>query len=163
MIQRIQSLLLIAAAICLSLILVYPFWEKTNQEVTKKIEVSAYSVQTLEPGADAGSWEIREEKSVIYFAVAGAVTALIALITIFLFKNRLLQMKLVALNALLIMAMIAGSSYFIYQGESALDMEIKGTFMPGYYLLLGALICNFFANRFIRKDEKLVKSVDRIR
>ncbi len=135
MIQRIQSPLLLAAAICLSLILVYPFWEKTNQEATKKIEVSAYSVQTLEPGAEVGSWEIREEKSVIYFAVVGAVTALIALITIFLFKNRLLQMKLVALNALLIMGMIGGSSYFIYQCENALGMEIKGTFLPGYYLL----------------------------
>jgi hypothetical protein len=61
------------------------------------------------------------------------------------------------------MAYIATATYFIYQGETELGMDIRGMFKPGYFLPLGAMIFNSLANRYIKKDEDLVRSVDRIR
>ena len=61
------------------------------------------------------------------------------------------------------MAYIALATYFIYHGESKIGMETRGIFKPGYFLPLGAMILNSLANRFIKKDEDLVRSVDRIR
>ena len=61
------------------------------------------------------------------------------------------------------MAYIAAATYLIYKGENSLGMESRGLFKPGYFLPLGAMILNSLANRFIKKDEDLVRSVDRIR
>ena len=38
-----------------------------------------------------------------------------------------------------------------------------GVFLLGFFMIPVAMIANTMANRFIRKDEKLVRSVDRIR
>jgi hypothetical protein len=72
-------------------------------------------------------------------------------------------MKLGALNAFVLMAFVAVATYFIYQGENQIEFESKGVFKVGYFLPLGTLLFNSLANRFIKKDEKLVRSVDRIR
>ena len=53
-----------------------------------------------------------------------------------------------------------GGTQGVYSHSSeacACDMTF-GLFLPA-----AALICNMIANRFIRKDERLVRSVDRIR
>ena len=91
------------------------------------------------------------------------VSCLVGLYTIFQYKKRLLQIKLGAVNAFIIMAFVATATYFIYTGENQIGFESRGVFHVGYFLPLAALLLNSLANRFIRKDEKLVRSVDRIR
>ncbi|WP_332913669.1 DUF4293 family protein [Algoriphagus boritolerans] len=41
--------------------------------------------------------------------------------------------------------------------------EVAGSYQLGFWAILAAMVCNMLANRFIRKDEALVRSVDRIR
>lgn len=72
-------------------------------------------------------------------------------------------MKLCALNAFLMMATLGITAYFIYNGENALGFEGRGLFRAGFFMPVVGLILNSLASRFIRKDEKLVRSVDRIR
>jgi hypothetical protein len=38
-----------------------------------------------------------------------------------------------------------------------------GQYLIGTYLPMGAMVCNLIANRFIRRDENLVRSADRLR
>lgn len=91
-----------------------------------------------------------------FLVIVTIATTLLSAVTIFLFKNRKQQMWLCLLGILL----AAGLLLLYY-------MEIN---KPGTYTLalssilpLIALISYYMAYRNIRKDEKLVKSVDKLR
>lgn len=164
MIQRIQTLFLLGVIICMALAVVFPIWEKTNPDAGIKYTMDAfYWLEYTSTGNGVADWTLSETKKLYYLAGIGAAVCLVALFSIFQFKNRILQIKLGALNAFLMMAYFATATYFIYQGESKIGMEFRGFFKIGFFLPLGALIFNSLANRFIKKDEDLVRSVDRIR
>ena len=100
-----------------------------------------------------------------YIAVINALVAVIALVTIFMFRNRKLQMLLGNLNLLLIVAMIV--LMFLAAGKNT-ETLVPGVLLPvnykfGAYLPIGLIVFTWLANRFIKKDEDLVRSADRIR
>jgi hypothetical protein len=100
------------------------------------------------------------------YAYSGGIavlTILIAWIEIFKYKNRLTQMKLGTLNSLLITGALVFLVYLTYKGQSNILPNILGEYKIGLFMPAIALVLNSLANRFIRKDEKLVRSVDRIR
>lgn len=100
-----------------------------------------------------------------YIAALNGVIGLIALITIFLFKNRKRQMLLGNLNMLLIIAMIVLIFYSIDKNAGSIKpgTGLVAAYKIGAYLPVFMLIFTFLANRFIKKDEELVRSADRIR
>lgn len=146
----------------MALAVTFPAWEKTNNETKMKYTLDAFYWQEYAQ-SDAGSWDLSNSKPTYYLAATGALIALIALYSIFQFKKRSVQIKIGALNAFLMMVYVAMATYLIYQGENKIGIDTRGIFKPGYFLPLGALILNSLANRFIKKDEDLVRSVDRIR
>jgi hypothetical protein len=75
----------------------------------------------------------------------------------------MLQLKLGALNVLLIAGTIGAAFYYSNQGEQLLNPTREGSFDAGFYLPTLALILNLLANRFIRRDDQLVRSMDRLR
>lgn len=92
------------------------------------------------------------------FGIGGGL----ALISIFLFKNRGLQMRLTIFSFIATLIGIVMAAIFFMQnsndvGEAAINDEV------GIYLPAAALIFTLLAYRFINKDEKLVKSMDRLR
>ena len=98
--------------------------------------------------------------------VMQGLVILVALLTIFLFKKRSLQMKLSKLNILLIALQI--SAVVVYSdtvrtgmGESP-DHYVM-SFKFGAVLPVISLILTYLAIRFIKKDDKLVRSADRLR
>lgn len=164
MIQRVQSLFLLGMIICMALLFVFQIWEKTNPENGMRYTLDAFYWQELVPNQEEpDGWKIVSSKQTFYLAGLAGLSALVALYSIFQYKNRLTQLKLGALNAFVIMAYVAVATYFIYTGEKEIGYEARGVFKPGYFLPLAALLLNSLANRFIKKDEKLVRSVDRIR
>ncbi len=84
------------------------------------------------------------------------VSALISLADIFLFRNRILQMNVGRLNLLLILGLIGFGVY---------TELTDGDFQPFYGALIPLFffIFNLLAIFAIGKDEKLVKSMDRLR
>ena len=50
-----------------------------------------------------------------------------------------------------------------HTANALINPEVNGAFVTGFWAIFGGMICNLLANRFIRKDEMLVRSVDRIR
>lgn len=89
------------------------------------------------------------------FGVAGAIL----LATIFLFNNRKLQMTLTKVSLLLLVVGVGAAAYF-FTTDAAVDSAqvAAGVAMPAIAIVLGIL-----AHRYILKDEKLVRSVDRLR
>ncbi|MFK8164514.1 MAG: DUF4293 domain-containing protein [Lewinella sp.] len=93
---------------------------------------------------------------------AFAISGCIFLADIFLFKNRPLQMKL-ATAGVFAAGVGVGWSVFEYFTDAAASMA--DTITPDIGLILPVLIIlfGFLANKYIKKDEKLVRSADRLR
>lgn len=160
MVQRIQTLFLIGIATCMGLVLYFKIWAENNSDGTAGMFLTAFKkVQVKLPSGT----EVISSESTIYLAILAALSSLVAIYSIFQFKNRLNQMKLGALNSLLMASTLGLSYYNIYQLESSFSPLTQGSFLGGFFLPAIAMILNMASNRFIRKDEKLVKSVDRIR
>lgn len=105
-----------------------------------------------------------KESSNVYLLAACASGVILSIVTIFLFNNRALQAKISALNALIIMSFVGLSIAFALPAAKQMVVSKEdGQFQWGFYLAIGIIICIFFTNKLIRKDEALVRSVDRIR
>jgi len=166
MIQRIQTVLLLAVAVCMGMILAYFIWAEVNENNSTVAVMTAFKMEVIDT---AGTLQDKSDDSVIsttsvwYIGVLAIAASLVAILSVFQFKNRLNQMKLGALNALIMAATLGLSYYNIAQFEKTINPELQGNIQAGFFFPAAAMILNILANRFIRKDEKLVKSVDRIR
>ena len=136
MIQRIQTLyLFLAAAISAGLIFVFHLW--TNNEEVKIYAIDNYVYLGLFLGS-----------------------ALLSLISIFRFKDRKSQFVLGRLNIILNFILLG---IFVYQSlnlSGEINVSEKGI---GILLPIFSIVCLVLANKAIKKDEDLVKSVDRLR
>lgn len=146
--------------------LFFPIWEKVSVEDQQVVTLTSlslghYKIDTTM--ADTSPMVI-ETKQTFIIAILAILAACIAMYSIFQYKNRLTQMKLGALNSLLMAATLGFSLFFASQwGEKMLNPEVPGVYKIGFFFPAFGLIFNVLSNRFIRRDEKLVRSVDRIR
>ena len=136
MIQRIQSLWLLLAAACIIASFKFPFYSGTNAQ-----GMSPYELNATEN---------------ILLLLTSVVVGGLALINIFLFKKRILQLRLCVLGIFL-----EGVLIFLYYREVR-------TFVQGTYSLTAILhsivvLAFFLAAAAINKDEKLVRNSDRLR
>ncbi len=92
--------------------------------------------------------------------IAFVVTALLNCIIIFLFTKRRLQIKCTHYAFLLKVAILAVIAYYSYL-LNAPEVSIKPAF--GLICIPIAMVLDWMAVKAIRKDEELVRSVDRIR
>ncbi len=143
MIQRIQTLYLILACVLAGgLIFAFSLW-KENETIIYALDLlsSEHTILMVVPFSFIGS-------------------AVLSLITIFLFKNRKLQFVLNRLNILINLILLGVLIYYLLMlpGETKISEKGIGVFIPFVVVLLLVL-----ANKAIHKDENLVKSVDRLR
>ena len=91
-------------------------------------------------------------------------TALIALVSIFLFSRRILQMRLSMFNMFLLLGFYGLFAFRTYamDGSVEADVEISSY---GFALCFPFICCvlNYLAIRGIGADEALVRSLDRLR
>lgn len=149
MIQRIQSLWLFLAFIASGLIFIFPVFVFDNQGSVFIQSFDTIIISEIENYVRAG------------YVLAG-LTALISglsLANIFFYKKRILQMRICVYNVLLILFLLILTGIFSFTSNTG---AVK-TFGLSAVLPLIALILNLMARRSIKKDEELVKSVDRIR
>lgn len=141
MIQRIQSIWLLLAAICAFATYSLPVYTGTLQDNN----VRSFLVS---------------DNFLLFPLVFGA--GLLALVLIFLFRNRKLQFRLCMAGILLSVLSI------IVEYTKAEDFKLANTFRSGSYQI-GALlpflmvVLFIMAARSIYRDEKLVKSLNRLR
>jgi protein-S-isoprenylcysteine O-methyltransferase Ste14 len=95
------------------------------------------------------------------------VTAGIALLTVFAifqYKNRPFQIKLTNIGVLSSIVLIMGIFFFyIPMIEKKISIVPDYSKAFGIYLPLVALVFLIMANRAIKRDDKLVRSADRLR
>ncbi len=158
MIQRVQSVLLLIAAICMTAMIFVPLWTKFNVQTSEIAELNALYLTYHK-----GSVLISEQNTMFIMGLA-FLSVTVAFTSIFSYKNRMLQVKLNLGNTIIMASTLAASTFMLIQGEKLFTDPAQGSFGIGFILIIIALACNFIANRFIWKDEKLVKnSFDRIR
>ena len=150
MIQRIQSLFLLGVVI-LSIVLMYvPVYELVNENVPL----------TPPDGTEVANTTFTIFNSAILAIINGAVCAL-ALVSIFLYKNRNLQGRAINL-ALLLTCGLIGLLFFSADSMST-TLQAKVHYLYGTYIPVILAIFLFAAIRYIKRDEALVRSADRLR
>jgi len=142
------------------LALVLPNWSKSSKDGTVHAKQTAFSLDITKT---VDNQLVVEPKGRYYIAGTLLLVAGLAGYSISQFKNRLLQMKLgfgISLGiASSLVAMMIGSK----EGEQLLEPTVLGVYEIGFYAPFIALFSNIITNRLIRKDERLVRSMDRIR
>ena len=151
MLQRIQSLYLFIASVMMAALYKIPLLSlKSDTEVF----IISYEGMT-----DFASQELISQNLTGFILFLAAV--LLPLATIFMFKNRKFQIKLTNYTILLNAAFLLVNAYYVFQIFKQLDVKIG--FELGMLLPVLSIVFLFLAKRYIRKDEELIRSVDRIR
>lgn len=94
---------------------------------------------------------------VILFGVAG----LLMLVSIFLYRRRVLQMRVCIYNMLILTGGIGLIAFYIWLGSSAAGLSASLHYPVLFPLVMG--IMAYLAYRNIKKDEALVRAYERIR
>lgn len=87
------------------------------------------------------------------------IIAALHLVAIFLYKKRILQIRILAFTIILLLGLCGMFFYFTY---ASFD-EVKVAFKVAVALPIVCIILDWLAIRAIGKDEALVRSLDRIR
>jgi hypothetical protein len=96
--------------------------------------------------------------------IVGILGALLV-VCIFLFKNRQRQIRLVRMGQ--VFALMAQAAVLFthtsVRAYLAQQSNLGDAFLPGFFFPMGILVLCYLAQRGIRKDEELIKSMDRLR
>ena len=158
MIQRIQSLYLFAALVLLALMaFILSLGEiSTVQGTVYHLKIT----DIFQPGT--GSQALKSSGWLISAFIALFCNIILLLIILFMFKNRKRQIGLCYLSMVILLCTEGIIAYFFY--ISARQFVNPGiTFNLPLVFPVIAMVLIYFAARYIKKDEALVKSVDRIR
>lgn len=88
---------------------------------------------------------------------------LVATIAIFLFKNRGLQLRLTLLTIVLSILLPVVAYLLVMTEPSSADQQAIYNESAGIAMPIVSLIFGVLAQRYIKKDDKLVNSMDRLR
>lgn len=152
--QRKQTIFLALTGSLMVLMIFFPAWVAEEGGIKHELYPLHYSI------TESG------EKTVTYFpyaisAILAAAAATLAFLEIGKFENRMAQIKMGALNSLLMAGSLGALVYFATQLIER--NQLAGQYGLSLWLPAGAMISNMVANRFIRRDEKLVRDSERIR
>lgn len=158
MIQRLQSIFLFLVAVAMGLTLGLDLWVQQVADSGETWKLNALFMQQI-----SSTGEVIQSSSNWYIAALAAFAGLLAIISIFQYRNRARQMMINMVNSLFMVGLVA----IVFLTTNGVNKEIgaadNGAYQIGFWAILVAMVCNMLANRFIRKDEALIKSVDRIR
>lgn len=149
-IQRLQNLWLLLAAIMLIVFLFVPFGYETF----------------VDPTAASASFTPITAVRWYGYTIPGVVAALLCVIGICSFKNLGTQKLWVSLSIVATLAMIIMAVYVLVAGAIDLTPGVvaaKTTWGGGLFLLAGAIVAEFAALAGINADRRLLRSYDRLR
>lgn len=154
MIQRIQTVYLLIIVALMIATLFLPLTVLQAGESLCSFDASGISTMlTDQPELLYPTWGL--------FALT-AIIALISLITIVLYRKRILQIRLCIFNAILMLGFYGLYAFYVWTVSKDLgDVDITGKIALTFPFI--SLILNYLAIRNIGADEALVRSLDRLR
>lgn len=151
MLQRIQTVYLLLVALLMAVTVFSPLLVLTNAES------SVFDM--CSKGIFEGDKLLKATWGVLTMA---GLSALVAFIDIFLFKKRKLQVRVAMFTTFLILFFYVTLFVYYYAYSNGLALSVEGV-NYGVVLPFVALILNLLAILKIKADDKLVKSLNRIR
>lgn len=151
MIQRIQSVYLLIVTVLLVMAACLPVGQFVGAD-----DVTAHVFKplgvTMAEGTFQSTWGL--------FGIL-LLSAIISFCTIFLFKNRMLQVRMTVFSTILLVGYYIAFLVFVYMLKS----DLEASFQIGWALCLPlvSIILNYLAFRAILKDEVMVRAADRLR
>ena len=152
MIQRVQTIFLLASTSLMAVLFFYPF-----AEIAVGQDILTFNFNGFYKIVENIPQQVVQTESII-FILGFIVTLNIG--TVFMYKKRKLQMRFTVYNILLMTGMVGALMFLLmssFEGEPSIEYKITMVFP------LIAAVFNYMAFRNIRKDELLVRAVDRIR
>ena len=154
MIQRIQTLYLLLAALLTGACLFLPLAHYTDGTAEYTLRASMLS-----------DGESVSMLPTLYLCILMALSTLLPFVTIFLFKHRLLQVRLCVVELVLLAGCVIMEGIYCYLAYRAVSELPFGAVSIGVWTILPliAIVFVVLAFRAIFRDEMLVRSLDRIR
>ena len=147
MIQRIQTVYMLVSALLIASLIKLTFAElSVNNDLFTFTALGIFKGEEL----------IFNGMAILIFIV---IVALLHFIVIFLYKKRILQIRILVFSMVLLIGLFGMFFYFTYAGFD----EVKVAFKIPVAFPLVAVILDFLAIRSIGKDEALIRSLNRIR
>jgi hypothetical protein len=168
MLQRIQTIFLIIVALLIGSLFFtnspkFNIWTKYDEKTGDGVVMSCYSLQKFHYDVNTKVVTEGESQLVLPFTILLVIAFVLNGYTIFRYDNRVLQVKLSLLNSFFLVALLAAMWYYTQIGELMQKVPVKGALGLGFFIPAFSILMNMTANRFIRRDEKVVRDSDRIR
>ncbi len=159
MIQRQQTLWLLLTAVLMSLTLFMPLARYVAG--SEQLVLRAFGLMT-DP---AGNAEAVTVVSTVYMGIVLAAAALLPLVSIFLYKDLLLQFRLCITECVLLLGSAVFIAFCIFRGMRGIDgFEFSATrLMPAAAFPVAAFLAVCMAVRGIVRDRRILSSLNRIR
>ena len=150
MIQRIQTLFLLLASACMLVAVVTPL-----AKFYAGADTIVFEALGINQGGDivSSTWGL--------FAV-GAISSVLALISIFLYKSRIVQIRVSVFNIVIMIGFYLYFGFLVYKINPDAGLQFRNVGV-GIIMPLIAIILTYLAIRKIGADEVLVRSLDRLR
>jgi hypothetical protein len=149
MIQRIQSIYLLVAAVALGLQIAFPY-----------AMAPANTPAIAAPVFADGVFNLFDNVGIMGLTGLGIIDSLLA---IFMYKNRALQGRLVGMTVIVAVMLSVLVGFTFYTANKGLPAGSLVSYGIGMAMPLVAAFLLWMASGAIRKDENLVKSMDRLR
>lgn len=154
MIQRIQTIYLLVAAFLLAFFFFVPF-------TTFVVEPQMVKYLFLVSGLSSEGITSESIYSTLPLLILSVLVFAIPLIAIFLFKRRMLQIRLCIVATVLLLGMQGLLYYYVMAVSKLLPANPHYSIIFVFPLISAILI--FLALRAIAKDEALIRSLERLR
>jgi hypothetical protein len=93
------------------------------------------------------------------------LSALVPLVSVFLFRRRTLQVRLLGVEFALLLGAGGLTAWYVYSTWKSVVADMSNNFFFSFFplLLVVAMLANWFAIRGVLRDEIMVRAADRIR
>ena len=162
MIQRIQTLYMLAVSVLVSVVVFVPMARFVSPD--GDFEIMSYGMRTFAADSDGPASQVAVSWWSVCSTVLLAVSALLPLVTVFLYKKRLVQIRLLAAESVLLFCSLFFTAYYLWSSFRELAPLGSDNYLTYTLLLLiVAFAFTIMALRAVGRDEALVRSLDRIR
>jgi len=163
MLQRIQSVYLFIAVLCVTAMFLSAFNTFNFNEI--EFNFSLFGVHQVK-----GQPNLNFSASAYTLILICAIFFVVNINSIFLFKNRKKQIRMVGLGILILATFSVAEFFFANYHQSKIaeilnidTVKIQINYGIGTLMPILALLMNFLAIRAIKKDEEFIRSADRVR
>lgn len=164
MIQRWQTLFLILALVANGLMFNFDFWTAEALDNDGQV-VEELRMNITQLVYHASEQQQQQTKTNTWLLALYSLASISALVAIFLYRNRKLQLRISRFGMLLETALLVLAFFYTDDlSQQYFQHSVSSSnYQTGIFLPIISVVCFFIANMFIMRDQRLVRSAERLR